>query len=468
MDLGTIGVWTRYRDLGEENAAEAARLVEELGYGVFWLGGSPRLPSVRPLLEATENLVVATGIVNVWAYDPAQLAAEYANLVRDFPERLLVHCLKNGFTASDLFEDGVDRRCPDEWFGVLVVGGEELVDRVDEFGDAVEGAAADRFVGEFAKPAFDEVEPGARGRGEVEVEARMLGEPGLDVVVFVGAVVVDDQVQLALAGELAVEVAEELEELLVSVARQALADDAAVERVEGGEQGGGAVAFVVVGHRAGAAFLHRQARLCPVQCLDLALLVDAEHERLLRRVEVEPDDVCELLAEARVVGKLERLDPMGLETVRVPDPLHARRADALRLGHRATAPVRLTGRRRLRGRCDDRLDLRRRNRRLAPATRLGLGQRRRPVLGEARTPQDHRRPRHAQRTSDLTVRLTRAGQQHDPGAQRHTLRRLLRADPALQHRALLVRDGRARARRGHVRDATPVEQLCQSICETLH
>jgi probable F420-dependent oxidoreductase len=90
VELGEIGVWTTYRALGEENAGEAARLVEELGYGVFWLGGSPRLPSVRPLLEATESLVVATGIVNVWTYDPAQLATEYATLARDFPERLLV------------------------------------------------------------------------------------------------------------------------------------------------------------------------------------------------------------------------------------------------------------------------------------------------------------------------------------------------------------------------------------------
>src|SRR5579862_708885 len=90
VDLGTIGVWTTYRAIGAENAGEAARLVEELGFGTFWLGGSPRLSSVRPLLEATETLVVATGIVNVWAYDPAELAAEYVSLARDFPERLLV------------------------------------------------------------------------------------------------------------------------------------------------------------------------------------------------------------------------------------------------------------------------------------------------------------------------------------------------------------------------------------------
>jgi probable F420-dependent oxidoreductase len=90
MDLGKFGIWTTYRAIGEDQAGTAAKLVEELGYGVFWLGGSPRLPSVRPLLEATEHLVVATSIVNIWTYDPEQLAAEYALLARDFSERLLV------------------------------------------------------------------------------------------------------------------------------------------------------------------------------------------------------------------------------------------------------------------------------------------------------------------------------------------------------------------------------------------
>lgn len=90
MQLRKIGIWTSYRSLGEENAGEAARLVESLGFGVFWLGGSPKLPAVRPLLEATEHLIVATGIVNVWANGPAQLAAEYAQLEREFPGRLLV------------------------------------------------------------------------------------------------------------------------------------------------------------------------------------------------------------------------------------------------------------------------------------------------------------------------------------------------------------------------------------------
>src|SRR5450432_4208572 len=90
MELGKFGVWTTWRALGEDQAAPAAKLAEQLGYGVLWLGGSPRLPSVRALLEATETLVVGTSIVNVWAYEPEQLAAEYAELERDFAGRLLV------------------------------------------------------------------------------------------------------------------------------------------------------------------------------------------------------------------------------------------------------------------------------------------------------------------------------------------------------------------------------------------
>jgi probable F420-dependent oxidoreductase len=121
--LGEIGIWTAYRAIGEENAGETARLVEELGFGAFWLGGSPRLASVRPLLEATGSLAVATGIVNVWQNEPAELAAEYADLVASgFAERLLVgigigHPEATGEYATPLakmrsFFDGLDAATP--------------------------------------------------------------------------------------------------------------------------------------------------------------------------------------------------------------------------------------------------------------------------------------------------------------------------------------------------------------------
>ena len=63
MDIGEIGIWTSYRPFGIERAGEAAKVVEQLGYGAFWLGGSPQVPEVRPILEATSTLVAATGIL---------------------------------------------------------------------------------------------------------------------------------------------------------------------------------------------------------------------------------------------------------------------------------------------------------------------------------------------------------------------------------------------------------------------
>jgi probable F420-dependent oxidoreductase len=122
MELGKFGIWTTHRAIGEQQAGAAAALVEQLGYSVFWLGGSPRLPSLRPLLEATDTLVVSTSIVNVWAYDPPTLAAEYASLERDFPGRFLVGIgighpeatsdYSKPLSAMRSFLDGLDRADP--------------------------------------------------------------------------------------------------------------------------------------------------------------------------------------------------------------------------------------------------------------------------------------------------------------------------------------------------------------------
>src|ERR1700744_6590739 len=102
MNLTRFGVWTTYHAIGVENSAQAARLAQDLGYGAFWLGGSPEVDELRPLLEATETLVAATGIVNVWKSDPATVAAEAAAIVLDdapaplplFPRALTALCPK--------------------------------------------------------------------------------------------------------------------------------------------------------------------------------------------------------------------------------------------------------------------------------------------------------------------------------------------------------------------------------------
>ena len=60
------------------------------------------------------------------------------------------------------------------------------------------------------------------------------------------------------------------------------------------------MAGVVVGVPLDLARSHRQHRLGPVERLDLGLLVDAEHDGTVGRVEVEADDVPDLGLERRV------------------------------------------------------------------------------------------------------------------------------------------------------------------------
>jgi probable F420-dependent oxidoreductase len=122
MEIGRFGIWTSYRAIGEQNAGEAARLIEDLGFGAVWLGGSPQLPELAPMLEATEKLVVATGILNVWHSDPAQVAADYAELSGRFPGRVLLGIgighpeatsqYTKPFTAMRDFLDGLDAATP--------------------------------------------------------------------------------------------------------------------------------------------------------------------------------------------------------------------------------------------------------------------------------------------------------------------------------------------------------------------
>src|SRR3954449_5265517 len=118
MDIGKIGIWTTYRSVDRERAGEAAKLVEQLGYSAWWVGGSPHVPEIRPILEATSSLVAATGILNVWINDPAETAAADAALRAEFPGRFMLGIgighpeatsdYRRPLTSMRAFLDGLD------------------------------------------------------------------------------------------------------------------------------------------------------------------------------------------------------------------------------------------------------------------------------------------------------------------------------------------------------------------------
>lgn len=84
---GRFGVWT-----GAPVTPDQAVQIEKLGYGTVWVGASPAadLAFVEPILEKTETLQVATGIVNIWTADADEVAESYHRIEKAFPGRFLL------------------------------------------------------------------------------------------------------------------------------------------------------------------------------------------------------------------------------------------------------------------------------------------------------------------------------------------------------------------------------------------
>jgi probable F420-dependent oxidoreductase len=93
MKLTGVGLWSsqlRYGNPGE--AADAAAELDELGFPALWIPdvGGPVLDAVDNLLSATSKTVIATGILNLWMHDPAEVATRYATLTETHGERFLL------------------------------------------------------------------------------------------------------------------------------------------------------------------------------------------------------------------------------------------------------------------------------------------------------------------------------------------------------------------------------------------
>jgi probable F420-dependent oxidoreductase len=113
MELTGVGIWSsqlRYGNAGQ--AAEAAAELDELGYTALWIPdvGGPVLDSVDNLLSATTKTTVATGILNLWMHEPADVSARYATLTETHGERFLLGIGVSHAPLIDSKEPGLYRK----------------------------------------------------------------------------------------------------------------------------------------------------------------------------------------------------------------------------------------------------------------------------------------------------------------------------------------------------------------------
>jgi hypothetical protein len=181
---------------------------------------------------------------------------------------------------------------------------------------------------------------------------------------------------------------------------------------------------------------HGKKRLASFESLDLGFLVDAEHDRVIRRVHVEAHDVAHLLYEQRVVGKPKRLDAVRLQIEGAPDARHRGLRDPDPLRHVPGTPMRGIGRRALQRHRHDALD--RLIAGLPGRSRPGLVHEPvEPLVQKATAPFADGGFVKTGSPGHLSIRVARCTEQDDARPRGKLLGRLPATDPSLERLTLL-------------------------------
>ena len=95
--------------------------------------------------------------------------------------------------SFNLFQYRIGSGRPDERLGVSIGVLDEMVDLPDQVFHASECPPTDGLLGDDIEPYLHLVQPGRIRRREMNLKARMNGQPALDPRMLMGAIVVDHQ-----------------------------------------------------------------------------------------------------------------------------------------------------------------------------------------------------------------------------------------------------------------------------------
>jgi probable F420-dependent oxidoreductase len=192
VELGRFGIWRRRDQL----SPRLAREIEALGFGAIWIGGSPPgdLFLAQELLDATDHLAVATGIVNMWATPAGEVAASYHRVAAAHPGRFLLGVGIGHPEATAEYRSPFDTLV--DYLDVLDAEGVPVKDRVlAALGPKVLALSAERTAGAhpyLTTPAHTRLARSVLGEGPLLAPeqkvvvttdpeaARALGRPAVD------------------------------------------------------------------------------------------------------------------------------------------------------------------------------------------------------------------------------------------------------------------------------------------------
>ncbi|MET0241704.1 MAG: TIGR03620 family F420-dependent LLM class oxidoreductase [Sphingobium sp.] len=112
-DIGRIGIWSMEARFGDPaQAADAVAELDELGYGALWVPGGmggDLTGDLDRLLAASSRITIASGILNIWKHDAADVANWWKALPEDHRSRVL---LGLGVSHSHIVGDDYAKQKP--------------------------------------------------------------------------------------------------------------------------------------------------------------------------------------------------------------------------------------------------------------------------------------------------------------------------------------------------------------------
>ncbi|MCL0099119.1 hypothetical protein M1O16_04735 [Dehalococcoidia bacterium] len=117
-----------------------------------------------------------------------------------------------------------------------------------------------------------------------------------------GSIVVQNHMDIFLFGSFPLDQPEKLEEFLMAMPRLTLGNYTSIGYIESAKKASSSVPFVIVDMPFHLSRPKWQHRSCPIQKLNLTLLVYCEHQCILRGMQIQSHDVNNLRKQFRVVA----------------------------------------------------------------------------------------------------------------------------------------------------------------------
>ena len=221
----------------------------------------------------------------------------------------------------------------------LVVVPDVTKDFSSEIVDGGKDASGDNLPLNLGEPDFDLVKPRRIGGCKMHADLGMMGQKVLEELGFMGREVIRDDVDLASEGLGGHDIGKKVDKLGAGMALSGLAEDFSASGIEGRVKGKGSVAVILETMSLGPAWRKGQNRIQAVEGLDSGLFIYAKDCGMIRRVQIEADNIGGLPLEVGILAQHVTAQAVRLKAVPSPNPRNRHVIGAKLDGQPAAAPV---------------------------------------------------------------------------------------------------------------------------------